>query len=387
MRILRLRKRLIKSIELKAPNWGFFSFAFSLFKSGTCTTQSATLLFFALKHDAGHANFLYPLRKQIFMYSKVFIKAGLLGVLATNPILCYAKAVDSSNSFSLNASEIGGGTKASVVANVSVSNSTSLDTDTQAPPYIIGEEHVGGTWHNIGLASNCLDWTPLTNTVNFGVVFTQEQECDVTRERTITVYDVWSNGKRTVKHTYTDQQSDGVVNERQATGTKHYITGQSVTYSSWSNSGSPYSCSTWTPNESTVDAGKKFTQTSSCEQKQTQLKKTFNNWTDARTDLVKTETLEQVINTSKSRSATGTKKPAIVEECRDFKQGGSYVGIINGIQINQSGSWLYWDGQISTQRHYYNDWTRVGSYEYKKGSSYGGGGSQSSWGVCRRNTP
>lgn len=311
----------------------------------------------------------------------------MLSVLAVNPLLCYAKAVDSSNSFSLKAEDFSEGTKASIVANLSVSNKTTLDTDANAPAYIIGEDHVGGEWRNIGEANKCLDWTPLPDTVNFGSAFTQEQSCDLTRERTITVYNIWSDGKRTVKYTYLDQQSDAVVTERQATGTKHYITGQSVTYSSWSNSGTPYSCSAWTPSESSVDAGNKFTQTSSCKQKQTQLKKTFNDWTDGRTDLVKTETLEKVIDTNKSRSATGTKQPAVVEECKAFKQGGSYVGVLYGIQINQSGSWLYWNGRISTERNYYNDWTRVGNYEYKKGSQYGGGGSQTSWGVCRRNIP
>lgn len=246
------------------------------------------------------------------MRTGILIKVGLIGAAVATSFYGYAKSVDSSDFFSLKAEELNAGTKSSVVANVSVSNTTSLDTDVNAPAYIIGEDHVGGTWKDVTAPYNCQDWTPHTNTVNFGVIFKQEQECDVTRERVIKVYDIWSDGKRTLKYEYKDEQSDGVISERQATGTKPYITGQYTTYTSWSNSGAPYSCGSWSPHENTVEKGKKFTQTSSCKQKQTKLKKTFNEWTDGRTDLVKTETLENVINTSKSRSATGTKSVGLI---------------------------------------------------------------------------
>lgn len=235
------------------------------------------------------------------------LKAGLIAAAIATSFCSYAKPIDSSDYFSLKTDEIAEGTKASINANISVSNTTSLDTDTNAPAYIIGEDHVGGQWKIISAPYNCQEWTPHTDTVDFGKPFSQEQECDVTRERIINVYDIWSNGNRTLKYQYKDQQSDGVITERQATGTRPYITGQYATHSSWSNSGTPYSCGDWNPHESTVEAGKRFTQTSSCKQKQTQLKKTFNEWTDGRTDLVKTETLEKEINTNKTRSATGTK--------------------------------------------------------------------------------
>lgn len=241
------------------------------------------------------------------MNTNVLFKAGLIVASVATSSCCYAESVDSSDFFSLNADELNGGTKSSVIANISISNTTSLDTDTNAPPYIIGEDHVGGDWRNITAPYNCQEWMPHSDTVGFGAPFKQVQECDVTRERDIQVYNIWSNGNRTLKYQYKDEQSDGVITERQAIGTKHYITGQSVTYSPWSNSGSPYSCSSWSPSVNTIDLGKKFTQTRSCQQKQIQYKKTLNDWTDGRFDLAKSETLTNTINNNQSRSATGTK--------------------------------------------------------------------------------
>lgn len=235
-------------------------------------------------------------------------------------------------------------------------------------------------WTNSGSTYNCSTWSPSTDTVNYGDTFTQTRNCDQNEARD-RVYKV---GADTIA---TKPESRTVRNEesRQATGTyqnwepmtssasswsddgsgynhsawspeaanqtsdfqqsqsydqnqsrtvqnKEYdtVTGQTrnsgepytetrtvsqsntrtvdVAVSSWSDSGSAYGCSSWSPSTSTVNQGQSFTQTRNCTQGIT---RTWTYTADASTIHSRQESSTKSVQ--QSRTATGTKP---VSECR-----------------------------------------------------------------------
>jgi hypothetical protein len=71
-----------------------------------------------------------------------------------------------------------------------------------------------------------------------------------------------------------------------------------VSWSGWVDSGSVYSCGSYSPSESTVNGGQTFTQTRSCKQNQTRTR-TYSSG--------ETATESRTIDENNTRSATGTK--------------------------------------------------------------------------------
>ena len=78
----------------------------------------------------------------------------------------------------------------------------------------------------------------------------------------------------------------------------------------WTNSGSTYSCSSWSPSTSTVPQGQAFTQSRTCKQNQVRTTQDYYIWSDgSKTPVPGTEiTDHRTINVTSTRTAYGTKQ-------------------------------------------------------------------------------
>lgn len=88
----------------------------------------------------------------------------------------------------------------------------------------------------------------------------------------------------------------------------------SSVYGDWTNSGTPYDCKTWTPETNTIEKDKPFTQTSNdCSQQQTRSVQAMeiSSKTGKTRAYGSPTTEEQVVVTSSTRSATGTKEVVV----------------------------------------------------------------------------
>ncbi len=163
-------------------------------------------------------------------------------------------------------------------------------------------------WSDVNSHYACGSWNPETTTINYGDNFTQNRDCSQDQERTRNVYDVWADGSETLKTIETGTQTITEVESQNAIGTKNFIdTTRNGAWSSWSDSGTHYSCQSWTPNVSTINLGDSFTQTRDCSQNQTRTRTIYNVWADGSETVKTTETGTQTITETESQSATGTK--------------------------------------------------------------------------------
>lgn len=164
-----------------------------------------------------------------------------------------------------------------------------------------------GSWETSSFMSNCTPWSPDASTVLLGKTFIQTTICDAEETRTRDVTYHYQDGTKNVI-----SESETVItkidDEDEAVGTKDYITGSEITYSTWYRSGSLHSCSSWTPSASTVDEGKSFTQSSSCTQDYIRYKYTNNVWASGETSLKSTVNEYKKENVTSSKTAIGTKK-------------------------------------------------------------------------------
>ncbi|MFJ3110284.1 Ig-like domain-containing protein [Pseudomonas putida] len=82
-------------------------------------------------------------------------------------------------------------------------------------------------------------------------------------------------------------------------------------YTPWTNSGSPYNCSAWTPDASTVNAGTAFTQSATCNQAQLAYRqdREQSTTTGAIRNVGNPVALSQVINVTVQQTAIGTMQP------------------------------------------------------------------------------
>ena len=121
---------------------------------------------------------------------------------------------------------------------------------------------VYGSWTAWKMDSQSCSSTPLASTVNLGTSFTQTKTCDQDWSRHRTVKWRYNTG-RVVDKPNENQTDDRVaVTTSSQTGTKDYIVNSNsrtnyTTYGDWS-------CGSYGPSASTVDAGTTFSQTRSC---------------------------------------------------------------------------------------------------------------------------
>lgn len=169
-----------------------------------------------------------------------------------------------------------------------------------------------------------------------------------------------------------------------------------VALGSWANVGGLYGCTTWSPATSTKPQGTKFTQSRTCKQDQQQnvsytVASTGENpggaWTDTRT-----------IDKNRTRSATGTKVVAPVEECYQTQrsvspthQNGRDYSIFTHGGVGMVTQILYWKGVKKGEKsypHYYETEYEIQidkgrPIKHSDGYNYWGVDSPSSVSICR----
>lgn len=162
-------------------------------------------------------------------------------------------------------------------------------------------------WVNSGSVYNCTTWTPDVYTIDYGESFTQNRECSQDQIRTKDIYIVYDNDFEVYEKTVTETQTISERETQTATGLKNFIVSTSTEHSAWSNSGSLYDCSSWTPDASTIDQGNQFTQERICSQDQIQNINIYDVWADDSKTLNRVETGNNTISITESQSSVGVK--------------------------------------------------------------------------------
>ncbi len=175
--------------------------------------------------------------------------------------------------------------------------------------YISGQRAGAWTaWANDGAPYSCASWSPSPSTVNLGQNFVQNRNCSQNQTGSRQVFDVWRSGAETLNHVEPRAQTVTVGQTKSATGTKDYITGTNTgAWTSWSNSGGVYGCSSYSPSTASVNYGSSFTQSRSCSQGQARTKSTYNVWASGASTLKSTANDARVVSASQSRGASGSK--------------------------------------------------------------------------------
>ncbi len=190
------------------------------------------------------------------------------------------------------------------------------------------------TWTNTGSGFDYSNWSPVVT--NQTSNFTQERSYSQTQERTVTEREQHSkNQKIRVTNTYTENQTITVTEERLV----------SVTNSAWSNSGSVYNCSAWSPATSTVDEDQTFTQERTCAQNQNRV------WTyTSGGATLDTRTEGRAISVTETQVVSGT-KPVWVATSPTY---GDWVNVGNRNYVEN------WNPAVSGQT---NDFVQSRDYE------------------------
>lgn len=180
---------------------------------------------------------------------------------------------------------------------------------TGARDYISGSRIANWSpWVNEGSPYSCESWSPDPSTVNLNQSFEQSRSCSQKQISDRDIFDVWRSGKETFNHNEDRSQVVSVTQTQNSTGTKDFIKStRNDQWSSWSDSGSPYSCSSWADDPSTVNYGETFTQSRTCSQKQVRERDVLNVWESGKETLNKVEGDSQVVSVTQNQSATGTK--------------------------------------------------------------------------------
>ena len=195
------------------------------------------------------------------------------------------------------------------------------------------------SWANSSVSS-LSSWSPAASTQTSN--FTQTRSYTQNQARTWT----YKFGSTTINTRSDSRSLTGQSESRNVT----------VSYSSWANSGSPYSCGSWGPSPSTVNLGQTFTQTRSCTQNQTRTRSysVGGSYSESRTTTV-----------TQSQSATGTKDYIVDSDYKEYY----YV----------YGSWSAygsWTPSASTQTSNFTQTgtrTREKDYYYKRYNVYKSG--------------
>ena len=272
------------------------------------------------------------------------------------------------------------------VKNTESGNQTVTETNSRGATgtknYITGSSYGSWSgWTDKNGHYSCASWSPATSTVNLGSTFTQTRSCKQDQTSIRTVYDDWANGAKTTKTTETKTQTINENESKSATGTKNYITGTSSgSWSNWNNSGSQYSCASWSPATSTINLDQSFTQTQSCKQNQTRTRTIYNVWANGTQTVKSTETDSQSINVQNSRTAKGTKP---VVECRfGFIGGNLEYGVRQEVYGPTSFFTFMWNQKEIARNPYPN--ATDSTYSYYKGDLKNSAGTMSEFEICRR---
>jgi hypothetical protein len=186
---------------------------------------------------------------------------------------------------------------------------TETRSATGTKDYISGSRNGSwSAWTNDGAVFDCSVWSPDVSTVNLLQTFTQSRTCSQKQKNDRNIYDVWASGTETLNRNETGSQTISVTQSQSATGAKDYVTGVAYgSWSAWANSGSPFSCGTWSPAVTTVNLGDAFTQSRICTQTQTHVRDVFDVYRSGVQMKTGTESGSQNISVTQNQAATGTK--------------------------------------------------------------------------------
>jgi hypothetical protein len=201
------------------------------------------------------------------------------------------------------------------------------------------------SWVDSGGQYSCGSWSPATNTIGYGVSFTQSQSCKQNQSRTRS-YNVGGS--------FAESRTINETNTRSATGIGSWDA-HSPTYTSWVNNGSAHSYGSYSPAASSQTSN--FTQSRSYKQpqKRTRQNREIDTISGAirNTGSVINETRDLVSSQSRtiavtvsgyantSTSSVGSWSPAASSQTSSFTQTRSYTQ-------NQSRTWTYKSGSSTT---------------------------------------
>lgn len=229
-----------------------------------------------------------------------------------------------------------------------------------------------GAWSPWNMDNQSCTSTPLASTIEYGKNFTQTKTCEQNWSRSRTVKWRYNTGTITNRPNETQTDERTAVTTSTQVGTKDYIVNSNsretyYTYGSWS-------CGSYSPSTSTVDAGSSFTQTRSCSRTVYHRVKIYHVYASGRKVLTD-DRLERTSSESQtqSRTATGTKP---VNNCR--YNSSNYVEVDEGddSDYGQEGtesewyseSW-YWNGRLIYSRDITSG--RMGDRNTESGSTSG----------------
>ena len=172
-----------------------------------------------------------------------------------------------------------------------------------------------GSYSNTGSTYACSAWSPAASTVDEGTSFTQTRDCSQDQVRTWT----YTASGSTI-HTRTQTQTITVQESQTATGTMENWVVVSPIYSNWSNVGSRYNYSTWSP--AINDQNSSFTQTRSYSQDQerTRTEREQNSYTGV---------IRNTGTFTESQTITGTESRTVTVNASSWSNSGSVYSCTN----------------------------------------------------------
>ena len=201
-------------------------------------------------------------------------------------------------------------------------------------------EESWSNWIDSSAHYNCDTWTPDASTIAYGDSFTQTRNCDQDQYRTKDIYNVWADGTETFNRTETENKTIIEQESQAAIGTKNFISTQrNDTWSSWTDKGTPYDCTIWTPDASTVPYGNSFNQSRDCSQDQERTRNVYDVWADGSETLNSVETGNQTITNNFNQNAIGTD---------NYKMSISYGDWSNWTDVNSTYNCGTWTPDAST---------------------------------------
>ena len=169
-------------------------------------------------------------------------------------------------------------------------------------------------WTDTGSEFNCTDWSPDTSTIDFGLLFEQNNVCDQNQSRTKDIYTVYNTGEEVYEDTITELQTIKTNNTQEVTGTKNFTENERAdSWSDWNDTGLNYDCMSWSPENNTIDFGENFIQTRDCSQDQEKTRNVYDVWADGTETLNRIEIAKQTIIEQETQNSVGTKNIILTE--------------------------------------------------------------------------
>ena len=207
-----------------------------------------------------------------------------------------------------------------------------------------------GEWVDEGTYYDCLDFSPLIDTVEYGIEFTQNANCQQEQVATLTF-------KFEEDILVTDTTSQIIINniELLNTGTNSeggWITTTSL-LGSWVDSGLAYDETVWTPTLSNQTINLTQSQNNSQDQTQTEQTREQNTFTSEIRNVGEESINTQTITNTQNRAITVTSQNwenvGILKDCDNWTP--NKVTITNGLSFSQSRNCTQTQSMTYNQKH------------------------------------